>query len=341
METMEVTLHLPPGFKKGHIDKNYNNDIMSNLILPFIILSIISCSCDKHSNVIPDHGRKIIINGIISTDSLLNVNIGKSAYIDDISGSAHNSLVDLDSVEVKVCLNGTVTDSLRHAAGYNYDVWKLFNPGNYRSVKLLPEPGHNYRITAKAKNLPDAEVTATIPEVVQIIKIDTTTITLPPGTYISNSTGVKCDIAFTDPALESNYYLLNIWEITSGNYFTSNNELEFSCADPVVEETLSNGRKNQGIAFSDKLINGKKYKLSLIINREAIGIYTSENFQRISFRLYSINEDFFDYIRLLNLYSKNFGNPLFEPVMLNSNVMGGYGMLFGAAISSYNITVSN
>ena len=54
---------------------------MKHIILPIIpLLLFISCNDELG---IPDTGRKIVINGLITTDSLLNVSIGKSAYITD------------------------------------------------------------------------------------------------------------------------------------------------------------------------------------------------------------------------------------------------------------------
>ena len=55
------------------------------------------------------------------------------------------------------------------------------------------------------------------------------------------------------------------------------------------------------------------------------------------FRLYSISSEFFNYIHTLNLYNKNYGNPLADPVITYSNITGGYGIFSGAAVSSDSI----
>lgn len=296
--------------------------------------------CKQDWNDIPDTGRKIVINGLITTDSLLNVQICKSFSLNEISGNGI-SLFDLDSVDVQFYENNTPIDSLYHVSFYSFDIWYVFNAGNYRSRRLFPQPDKQYKIIARSRNLPDASAITIIPNQVQIINVDTSRIILAPGSYININDGTMCKIEFNDPPEEQNFYLLDIREMVNKDYASPNNNLEFSCQDPIIEENLFSGVKNEGIAFSDKLINGQKHILPVIIKREVIGNYTPADKQTVCFRLYSITEEYFRYIRILNLYSKNFGNPLAEPVMMYSNVTGGYGMFTGAAVSSYSIVFEN
>lgn len=298
----------------------------------FLSLLLIN-SCSQGLNNIPDTGRKIVINGLITTDSLINVQIGRSSYI-----NSYNISNDLEKADVKLYLNETYLDSLSRVPFYTFYVWNVFNPGNYRSKSITPQSGMDYKIVVKAADLPVASAKTIIPDMVKIIKVDTTGIVLPAGLYISSNKGIICKIEFIDPPGERNYYLFNIREIVKEHSSTPNNNLGFSCTDPIVEEQLFSGEKIQGIAFSDKIINGKKYILTIILNKEVIGMNTSGDIQAVSFRLYSITEEYFHYIRNLNLYSKNFGNPLTEPVLLFSNIVGGYGMFTGAAVSSYLIS---
>lgn len=303
----------------------------------FLLLIILITSCKEEFDDIPDIGRKIVINGLITTDSLLNVRIGKSTYINDISGNSGNELNDLDSAKVQIYMNGTLIDSLNHVPFYSFYLWNVFNSGNYRSKSVFPKPGHQYTIIAKVYNIPEASTIITIPDLVSIVKVDTSRIILSPGSYINSNEGFICKIEFVDPANRSNYYMFNIREIVNKDCATPNNNLEFYCLDPFVEEKLFSGIKNEGIAFSDKLFNGQRHTLSVIIKREVLSIYSPGNKQTICFRLYSITEEFFQYIKNLNLYNKNLGNPLAEPVMIYSNIKGGYGMVTGASVSSDSI----
>jgi len=302
-----------------------------------IILILFLLSCSDQYNDIPDIGRKIVLNGLITTDSLINVHITRSAYINDISGQSYDLLEDLDSVDVQLYEDGKLIDSLYHDPFYFFDIWNVFNTGNYISRNMLPKPGEQYKIIVKAQNFPVASSSITIPALVDILKVDTIGFILPLGSYTTYNKGVICRIEFIDPPNEKNYYLFNIRNMITPNYFSTDNNLEFSCNDPIVEEKLFSGDKNVGIAFSDRLINGQKYILNVLVKRESIQVYTGVSEQTVCFRLYSITKDFFDYIHNLNIYSKNFGNPFYEPIMVHSNVTGGYGMFSGASVSSDSI----
>ena len=303
----------------------------------FFLLFILITSCKQRINDIPDTGRKIVINGLITNDSLFNIRISKSLYINDISGNSGFSFYDLDSADIQIYQNNTYIDSLYHIPYYAFYSGFVFNYGNYKSKSIFPQPGGQYKVIAKSHNLPDASATIIIPDQVRIERVDTSAITLAPGSYITSNVGIMCKIEFKDPVDVANYYLLNIREMVGENYAYTYNNLEFRCDDPIVEEKLFSGIKNEGIAFSDKVINGQKHILTVIIKKEVIGGYTLSDTQTVCFRLYSITEEYFRYIQNLNLYEKNFGNPLSDPVMLYSNVSGGYGMVTGAAVSSYSI----
>jgi hypothetical protein len=306
------------------------------LTILIIIVVLVNISCQKKLDV-PDTGRKIVINGLITTDSLLNVQISRSFYLNYNTGDPGNLLYDLDNVAVKILKNNLPSDSLYHMPFYYYDNWMVFNGGNYKSKSTYPQAENKYTIIATSNNLPVAMATTTIPKVVKIVKVDTVGIILAVGSFVNLNKGFLCKIEFNDPIEETNYYLFNIREMMSENYASPNNSLDFSCDDPIVEEKLFDGEKNEGLAFSDKLFNGQNHILNVIIKKEMIGNYTAFDAQTVCFRLYSITEEYFQYIKDLNLYSKNYGNPLADPVMVYSNVSGGYGMFSGAAISSYSV----
>jgi len=300
----------------------------------FIVL--ISRGC-RDMLEIPDTGRKIVINSLITNDSLLSVRIGYSAYILDSSTLV---LTDLKDAEVNIYQNQICIDSLNYFfyGGFDYyDHWEVFIPGNYRSRHIMVQAGDEYGITVRAPGFPEATANTNIPEIVEIEQIDTSGIILPQGEFFSDNRGIICNIRFTDPSNADNYYLFNTCKIPSVVPF--HNYIEFSSQDPVIEEILC-GFDQEGVAFSDKVINGQTHTLTIMIKRESIDMIQSEDEFSISFRLYSITEEYFRYIRTLNLYSKNFGNPLADPVMMFSNVTGGYGMFTGASVSSASISLN-
>lgn len=303
-----------------------------------LLILFIDVGC-RDSMEIPDAGRKIVINGLITNDSLFNVRVGASAYILDFEGGTTERQQDLIDAVVKIYQNGQSIDSLYHTYSDFYDSWKVFVPGNYRSRKLFAKEGNEYLITINAPGLTEATAHTKIPEIVKIESIDTTHVILPPGEFVSLNTGLSCKIQFTDPLNITNYYLLTVNKVPTATSFYNN--IEINSKDPVIEETL-HSRVIEGIAFSDKVIKGQTYTLSIIIRDESITyVQTYEGNFSLNFRLYSIPEEYFAYIRTLNQYEKNFGNPLADPVMMFSNVTGGFGMFAGAAVSSVSINYSD
>ena len=172
---------------------------------------------------------------------------------------------------------------------------------------------------------------------VNIEHLDTSVVKLS-GTFQEWESNIRlyCDITFTDPENEKNYYLLYVYRKPSFSSNTSN--MVFSCQDPVVEEYLDHGTMREGVAFSDKTINGQKYSLHVTLNGKDIGKpfyddYVETHVKTIYFRLYNITEAYYLYIQTLNLFLRNYKNPLAEPTQVFSNIEGGYGILGGAAVS--------
>jgi hypothetical protein len=297
---------------------------------------LLQTACQPEQISLPDTGRKIVLNGLINSDSLIRVSVTKSIYVSD-------SVVvgrDLDNAEVYLYQNGLLIYSLQH--DYKVIGWNIINPlGNYCSKKVKPLPGKEYRIVAKVPGLPDVSATAILPNPVKIEKIDTAAIQLVTGRvvidgkeYTSYENVLKCNIQFADPLNETNYYLVEVF-YKNGDQMPIHSRY-FTCKDPVVEEYMYDGEimsgqeQINGVVFSDKVINGKRYSLNLTIGYQA---HYSDVRSVIYFHLYSISENYFKYIRTLNLFNAKFGKPLSEPVQVFSNITGGYGIFAGAAVS--------
>lgn len=325
---------------------------MKYLVLLIMLLFPFS-ACTRDDIAIPDTGRKIVINGLISTDTIINTLITRSNYLLNTDGLSYYNMIDYDSLEVYFYENNAKIDSLNHVRYSGFDQWKLFNFGNYVSDINSPVSGKEYKIVVKGKGLPDASASTIIPDMVSLEKVDTSRIILAPGKYYSFNTGLLCRIGFSDPPERKNFYLLKItlnsFRRTLNNTSASVDyqDLEFYCSDPIVEEKLNTRDGIQAVAFTDKLINGQKYNIDLVIKGELIGEpiinlgypLSSRDLYRktLNFKLYSITEEFFRYIQTLQLYSRNYSNPLSEPVLLESNVTGGYGMFSGASVSTNSI----
>jgi hypothetical protein len=189
---------------------------------------------------------------------------------------------------------------------------------------------------------------------VKINHVDTSQIIVPfscDGCNILKDVHLICNIEFADPDNETNYYLFSMLKVYKRYNFKYALTLGFLCDDPIVEEKLTSQVGNSlssnplgGIAFSDKTINGQKCNFTVTIGGIDLGLpfYNDDpdtndpdnHKKSVYFRLYSITEEYYKYLQTLNKYSKNYGNPLSDPVLVYSNVTGGYGIFAGAAVSS-------
>ncbi len=303
-------------------------------ILFYSIILLFIVSCQKEINI-PDTGRKIVINGLINTNDTLAVHISKSLYIGDST-----KLLTTDSLTdatVIIYENNQLSDTLTYQKNKTYGL-NTDRLVNYKGNYLVPKSGKEYKLMIKYAGYPDVYSTTRIPNIVKIEKVDTSVVTLS-GTFEEWQCNISliCDIQFTDTENEENYYLFNVYRSFDDNDAVG---IELICNDPVVEEELRKGTMQFGLAFSDKTINGKTYRLRIILEGANIGMpFCDDNYPfpphktSIYFRLYSIPKEYFKYIQTLNLFYKNYNNPLAEPTQVYSNIEGGYGIFAGAAIS--------
>ena len=310
----------------------------------FSLFLISACQRDKID--IQDTGRKIVINGLITSDSLLNVRLSKSFYYN--SNQAYVGSDSLNNARVFFYSNNTCIDSLHLVSDYRPTDMDFFYHSNYWSDRTLPLPGKEYKIVVKAPGYPDATASITVPNLVKLEKLDTSRILVAPDPNFPDLSNIrfKCQISFSDPSYETNYYLISVSKISWREWWTEKLDIRITSQDPLIEEKLARFNDVYGIVFSDKVFNGEKCSLQFIIDANEIGMPFVENTWQsggkpiafyktvVYFKLYSISEEYFWYIKTLNLYNKNFGNPLTEPVMIYSNIKDGYGIFTAAAVSS-------
>lgn len=305
----------------------------------FLLFFAIFISCKPEDITISDSGSKTVINGLITSDSLISLNIHTSLKIDDTT-LIWTSDKSYNNAKTLIYENDKVIDSMKY-----HKIWSsnyIFNK-NYHSDKIRPMPGHTYKISVKNNGMPDAFALTNIPNLVNIESLDTA-VNILSGTFEEWQSNVRliCNISFSDPVNEKNYYLFYVYKRSDNN---TAGEMEFACYDPIIEEKLNHGTLMLGYAFSDKIINGKKHRLTLILDGKNIGlpyygindpIFTTHK-TTLYFRLYSITEEYYKYIHTLNLFFKNYNNPLGVSTQVYSNVTGGYGIFAGAAVSSDSI----
>lgn len=310
------------------------------LLILIASLLIFSISCEKVINLnIEDAKIKIVLNGIISSDSAVIVHISKSRHILD-----NAQISFLSDAQVKLYENETEIGTMIHIGNGFYKI-------NY-----TPKKGFDYKVAVSHSNYDDAYATTRVLNSVQIISIDTFT---TYGQYQDNN--LNFNLKFTDPIDEKNYYMLtlinNFYEmqysdtvknidtlyvgpdttivyITYGGYVRTPRRM---FVFPNTEDVIIESQLQKGLVFSDELINGKTYTLRF--NTSYYNFWGDTN--RVYVQLKSIPKELYLYYKSLQQYYNNHGDPFSEPVMVYTNVVNGLGIFSSQSIHSDSLMFIN
>ncbi|NOZ45269.1 MAG: DUF4249 domain-containing protein [Chlorobi bacterium] len=287
-----------------------------NFIILTMALLQFGTGCEKVLDIdIPDNDRKIVVNGLLNTDSLITVNISKSLNILD-----SKNIKFLDDAEVKLYRNNVFIEYLTNAGN-----------GNFKSSITKPVNGEKYKIEVSEGNIQTAFSETVIPSsLIGEITIDTTTNYVSENQFYSHES-LECTVSFDDPPNEDNYYWFYltglyenfIWDSENFNdsVVYSRTNLYFESNDPIIDSWISSGKN--GFVFSDELFKGKTIKF--IINLDK-GMFYGVDTNILHFNVNIITKDFYLYAITHDKHLDAMNNPFTEPVQVYTNIENGYGI---------------
>ncbi len=300
------------------------------LVISIFVLSAFLFSCQKKLDIdIPDSEKHIVLNGIITTDSLIYVNVTKSKSV-----LSNEDVKMLDDANVKLFGNDLFIENLTNIGN-----------GVFMS-SLTPEIGVKYEVTADYENLQsvNSEITLKNPE--KIISIDTileiNSYNYEDG-YDYTDYRMKFKIKIKDKIDENNYYFISLMKKETIYNFdeqppvmTGYNDtyIHFDSNDPIFERNQGYFSLNgmYGLVFSDELFNGQEYIINInssILNEN----YYNSNYSSVTpllvVSLLTVNQDIYRYITSFNLNQQSGDNPFSQPVQIFSNVEKGLGLFSG------------
>lgn len=273
-------------------------------------------ACEKTIQMdIKNDRRKIVVNGILTLQSTISVNISRSIHILDRGQPTY-----ITDAQVLLFKNDMLIDTMYHTS-----------MGNYSSHTIYPVINANYSVKVKANDLQDVEATDKIPLQIPILSIDTATTIFvgsggPMGGMGEKRDMLQCKIKFHDIANEKNYYRLTI-EAPSNDLYS--NPPYFESDDPAITDFSS----GNDALFDDGLFDGKTYELTIYLDNNTSG--------NVYFQLSSVSKSCYLYYKSMNKYSDANGNPFAEPVMVYTNVINGLGIFAGTAPSRQSIVIPN
>jgi hypothetical protein len=294
--------------------------IYSSITLLFSVIVFSACDPISIGADIPDQSAKICINGIFRPDSTWVVHLTRGKYIldSDADASPNSKYVPLDNATITI-YEGNETIPLEH---FDFLFSNYFEGGWYRNTSKKPHLGKTYTIKASMPGLGEATATATIPQPVQIEKIETVSI-------IPDETGViSIDVYIKDPEGVPNYYQLfqagtntphNEWEIK-----TQDSRYSISYDDSPL---YGNQSSFKPAIFNDVGMDGQLLKIPVTVFKD----------QSVTIQLRSISKEYYQY------YTSNFRQSfsdqttLAQAVYVFSNIENGFGIFAGYSQSEYKL----
>ena len=306
----------------------------------FIILALLTLvlsSCYKDINM--DKYRPdpdLVLNGVVSADTFVMLSISRTKFFTDTS-----RYEVINDAEVSLFVNGLFREYMQ------WTVDSSFYGGGIYVSDYKPQTGDIVKIEAITK-YGNAWVEDPVPAKVRIEDVAFSHRLIfdgkgfgldKDGNIIEIPTmEITYRITFTDDAAKMNYYLIRI--DNPAHYGLGN--LDYS-SEPVFVEQVSivdglfgdnNIQGQGGRAFSDHLLNGERYTLTVKESQSSSAPYY-DYAPALGRRLvlYAITESYYHYLMSMqksadadnstNLSTFGFS----EPVRIFSNIQGGVGIL--------------
>ena len=248
---------------------------------------------------------------------------------DVIYGNTANEILKKSRLEaqVELTVNGLTTYPMV------YDTLMLRYQSNY-----TPSIGDHLEVRINSASGEQTVARTEIPKPQKLEIVETETELLENGEFIENLSAVlnrgyvKMKLRLHDPAEEKNYYRLAIRGICNTRYTDTYHVWDFylSSAPIFRDERLTSVWGAWPAFFSDvfddSLINGDSYEFEIktyVIN------FNDDYYPTYEVSLQSITEDYYHYLKSMQLYRISRSDTYSEGIYIHSNNEGGWGLLGG------------
>ncbi len=343
--------------------------ILAATAFAFLLFSCEKTIEFKKSEIAP----MMVVNGKLHPGDSLRIQIKESRNVME-DNYYYESLPD---ASVKLFEDGVFVEELRYVdridtfiEHLNYDVEVIheYPNGYYLSGNVLVQSGSTYRLEVTRKGFETVTCETTVPFPVAINSLSFTC-EKAKDEFSGRFINIKTNLNFSEPGAEKNYYNIktgglmgydkNIpgysyyygydYGYTNDSIAPSDTILiskllltHFRSLDPVFDVESADILEPYSLLttqFTDELINGKEYTLTLIFDYFR-KIYTEYGeFYTLTFHLENLSPEFYFYSVSKNQQNWVRDNPFAEPVPVYSNVEGGLGIFGSSAVSSFSATI--
>jgi hypothetical protein len=318
--------------------------------LPAIaIMTLLTLSCTEEIKFTGEKiDPKIVIYSLLQPDSVITVSVAKSHAVFE---ERYVPKQITDAV-VKLYRDGEFIEMLTYVAPEPQPEYYTATPySKYISQGVKPVFGSTYRIEVEMAGMKKASGEATLPDMVPVIGLDTIENQQVDGYLLK-----EAKVRFSDPGGNNNFYRMAV-RSTEGLYYGNKTvpwspevpvtvfESDRSYAsdnDPVItprkedQDLFDMQVQNTYHIFSDELISGKEYALTLEMNNRLPDTDYYE-FSVLDFELQSITEDLYMYLLTTSAHMQTNDAYITEPVLVYTNIENGLGVV--GALSSSTITL--
>ncbi len=281
--------------------------------LYFFTFSMIIASCDIVVDLdIPEHERVLVVNSILTTDSMINASISHSVGAFDASSISY-----VNNATVEVYEDGVLLGEMDEEASLYYDSMGELDSTYVYNFNQNPVAGkiYSYEIAH-----PDYETVRSETTVPAEVKLNVNEVTLLSEQDYEKHYRVR--FSFND-AVDDNFYRLRLRyqneDYDGFDYFESNDASIISSAGVQSDGATFYGDE---ALFDDEMFNGTEKEIS-------IDFFVYNKPLEYILELTSVSESYYTYIRSLRAHYDNQDQFIFagEPVQVFTNIENGLGVL--------------
>ena len=280
-------------------------------------------SCDIVVDLdIPEHDRVLVVNSILTTDSIINASISHSVGAFDASSISY-----VNNATLEVYEDGVLLGEMNEEAYLSYDSMEELDSIYVYNFNLNPVAGKIYSYEIAHPDYESVRAETTVPAAVKLNVNDVTL--LSEQDYEKH---YRVRFSFNDGPEES-FYRLRLRRNTN----TKDRFDEFESNDASIISSAgvqSDGGTFYGdeALFDDEMFNGTEKEISIDFFD-----YEYEEYEvQFILELTSVSESYYTYIRSLRAHYDNQNQFIFagEPVQVFTNIENGLGVLGSMSVDT-------
>ena len=295
--------------------------------LYFFTFSMLFASCDIVVDLdIPEHERVLVVNSILTTDSMINASISHSVGAFDASSISY-----VNNATVEVYEDGVLLGEMDEQASLSYDSSGELDSTYVYNFNQKPVAGKIYSYEIVHPDYEAVRAETTVPVEVKLNVHDVTLLSVED--YEKH---YRVRFSFND-APEDNFYRLRLRNpntYSGFDYFESNDASMISSAGVQSDGATFYGDE---ALFDDEMFNGTEKEISIDFFDYKSFWFEEEGIEvQFILELTSVSESYYTYIRSLRAHYDNQDQFIFagEPVQVFTNIENGLGVLGSMSIDN-------